>query len=69
MQIEFTKHARRRIIDRKIELVWIYETLKFPDNMQKVGNEYIITRKLNGKTLEIVIMREKNINIITLYWL
>ena len=68
MIIVYDDHVRQRIAERKIEGVWIKETLKSPDLMRRFGNKYINTKKVNGHTLEIVYYKQKYIKIKTIYW-
>ncbi len=68
--IIYENHAKKRIIERKINEIWIFETVKYPDSIRRFGNKYIVTKKINGHTLELVyIKQQKYINIKTLYWL
>ncbi len=69
MEIRYTKHAKYQIGERKIEQVWIEETLRSPDKIFRDGHKYYVTKKLNGFTLRIVYVRENYIKIVTLYWI
>ncbi len=65
MQIIYTKHAEFEIEDRKIQKVWVEETIKAPDEVKRNGNKYYAVKKLNGKTLKVVYVKEQYIKVIT----
>ena len=70
MNIIFTKHAETRIIRRKIAKQEILNAIQFPDKTLKKYGKYYYQKKLERGIMEIVVERtEKNINIITIYWL
>ncbi|MDP4012854.1 MAG: DUF4258 domain-containing protein [Candidatus Nanoarchaeia archaeon] len=69
MRIIYTNHAKFKIEKLKIPRVWIEETFKSPDLIITFGDKFIINRKLNGKTLEIVYIKAKYIRVVTLYFL
>jgi len=68
MNIVYTKHALKRIKFRKIEEIWVEEAIKYPSSTKREGNRYFVRKKLNGKTIEVVCIKEKDINIKTTYW-
>ena len=51
-----------------IEKIWVEETIKSPDITKKVDNKFYVIKKLNGRTLKVVYVKEKHINVVTLYW-
>ena len=67
MDIYYTSHAEEQIRERKIEKVWVEETIKRPDLTKHIGHKYRVTKKLNGLTLEVVYLKQKYIKIITIY--
>ena len=69
MDIRYTLHARMQINERKIETAWIHDTLSFPHKTERDGNKYYVTRKLNGKTLRVVYVKEKYIKVVTTYFI
>ncbi len=70
MDIVYTLHAEEQIQQRKIESVWVEETIKSPDyTKRKKPNKYIVKKKLNGKSIEVVYVKEKYIKVVTVYWL
>lgn len=70
MDIFYTDHAKRSINKRKVHLVWIEETIKYPDRTIKSEGKYYLRKKLNGYTLEVVCEKKENyIKVITLYWI
>ncbi len=70
MLVDYSFHAKEQIILRKIELVWIEETLKYPHVTEKLGiNKYFVRRKLNERSLEVIFLKEKYIKIVTVYWI
>ena len=70
MKIIFTKHAKFRIRKRKIFKLEIIETLKFPDEITKKYDKYPFQKKLSRGIIEICCEKtEKNIKIVTVYWI
>jgi len=69
MDIIYTSHANRQLKDRKIEQVWIEETIKYPDETKHKMHKYYVTKKLDGKTLRVVYVKEKYIKVITSYFI
>lgn len=68
METIFTKHSLLQMKERKIERVWVEETIKHPDKVEKEGgNKYYASKRLNGLTIEVVYIKEKLIKIITVY--
>lgn len=62
-------HAVLRIKERKIHHLWIEEAIKFPDVLRKVTAKIYAIKKLNGRSIEVVYIKEKYRKIITVYWL
>ena len=70
MEIVYTHHARNKIEKRKIYMTLVEETIKWPNYTRRVEqNKFIATRKLNGRSIEVVYIKEKNIKVITVYWI
>lgn len=69
MIIVFTYHARTRFRRRKVESVWVEETIKFPDITEKKGHKFHAIKKLNGKTLKVIYVRDNYIKVLTLYYI
>ena len=70
MNIIFTKHAEQRADKRKISKQDILDTIKYPDKTIKKQGKYYYQKKIERGSIEIVAEKtEKNINIITIYWL
>ncbi|NOZ80351.1 MAG: DUF4258 domain-containing protein [DPANN group archaeon] len=69
MDIIFTFHANEQIRERKIHLTWIKETIKFPDDIMRVGKKCYATKRLNGLSLKVVYVKEKHIKVITSFYL
>ncbi len=69
MDIKYTLHAEEQIKERKLEKVWVEETIKYPNQTEREGHKYYVTRKLNGRTLRVVYVKEKYIKVITVYFL
>ena len=60
MDIIYTLHAEEQIKERKIHKVWAEEAIKGPDyTTRKKPNKYIIKKKLNGRSIEVVYVKEK----------
>ncbi|MBS3145408.1 DUF4258 domain-containing protein [Candidatus Woesearchaeota archaeon] len=50
--------------------MWIEDTIKTPDSTKrKKPNKYIVKKKLNGRPIEVVYIREKHIKVVTIYWI
>ena len=70
MKIIYSSHAEEQIGERKIDKVWIEETIKSPDQTKKKDlNKYIVKKKLNDRSIEIVYIKEKHIKVVTVYWI
>ncbi len=69
MDMYYTRHAEYQIKERKIEKVWIEETIKAPDKTEKEGNKFYVVKKLNGRTLKVVYVKERYIKVVTMFWL
>ncbi len=54
MDIRFSLHADQQMTDRKIERVWVEETINSPDETRCVKRKFYVTKRLNGKTLKVV---------------
>ena len=68
MDIVYTMHANEQIKERKLLKVWVEETIKSPDQTKAKGHKYYATKKLNGKTLRVIYVKEKYIKVITSYF-
>ena len=68
MKIFYTNHAKDKLKRRKIEKIWVEETIKYPDYYIKVKHKHNAIKKLNGRTLKVVYVKEKHIKIITLFF-
>lgn len=69
MDIRYTLHAEHQIKERKVEKTWIEDTIKSPDEIRRVGNKYYIVKKLNGKRLKVVYVKQSYIKVITVFWI
>lgn len=71
MEIIFTNHAKKRMIERGITNKEIKEALNFPDHMVKrADGEIEVFKLIKKKTLKVVyIEKGKFIKVITLYYL
>ena len=69
MEIRYTFHAKIMIKERKIEQVWVEETIKSPNKSERGFGKNYARKKLNGKSIEVVYMKEKYIKVITAYWI
>ena len=69
MDLKYTLHAEEQIKERKILKTWIEETIKSPDETKTDGNKFYVVKKLNGKTLKIVYVKEKYIKVITSFFI
>ena len=69
MNIVYTFHAAEQIYERKILRVWVEEAIMWPDFTRRQNNKYLVTRKLNGRSIEVVYIKEKYIKILTVYWI
>lgn len=69
MRIVYTEHAKEQIEERKIEYPWVESAIKSPDfTERKTLTKYVARKRLNGKSLEVVYIKERYIKIITVYW-
>lgn len=67
MDINYTLHAEEQIKERRIEKVWIEETIKFPDQTKRLDNKHYVVKKLNGITLKVVYVKQRYIKVITVF--
>jgi hypothetical protein len=69
MELILTNHAKKRMLDRGIELKHIKETIDLPNYTIRKDNKVEAYKEINGKTLKVVyIQKAKFIKIITLIW-
>lgn len=68
MNIVYTLHAEEQIRERKITKTWVEDTIKWPDTIEHLGNKYYVVKKLNGKVLKVVYIKEGYIKIITAHF-
>ena len=69
MRIDYTEHAKEQMGERKIEGVWVESTIKSPDfTERKTLTKYMARKRLNGKSLEVIYIKERYIKIVTVYW-
>ncbi len=70
MKIIFTIHALARLRKRKILQEEVIDTIKLPDKTIKKHGKYYYQKKLDRGFIEICCEKtEKNIKVVTLYWL
>jgi hypothetical protein len=69
MKIEYTFHALEQMEERKIIAIWVEEALNYPDIIKREGFKYYAIKKLNGKTIKVVYIKEKSIKVITTFFL
>lgn len=69
MDIVYTLHAEQQLEERKIPKIWVEETIRSPDNTKHIGNKFYVTKKLNGRALKIIYVKEKYIKVITAYFI
>ena len=69
MEIKYTLHAEEQIKERKILKVWVEETIKSPNETKRKEQKYYVAKKLNGKTLKVIYVKEKYIKVITSFFI
>lgn len=71
MKIQFTDHVKYRILERGIDVSQIKTVLKNPDsNKFAFNNKMKATKKLNGRTLEVVYIKKRaEVIIVTAYYI
>ena len=69
MEIIYTFHAEEQIKERKILKIWIKEAIKAPDMIKHSDHKYYIIKKLNGKILKVVYVKENYIKVITSFFI
>ena len=69
MEIRYTLHAQEQMKERNIEPAWIEEAARFPHTIVSKKYKFYVTKKLNGKTIKVVFIKEKYIKIITSYFI
>ena len=69
MKLEFSKHAKQRMIERGIKLEQIKETMELPDYTIRKGSKVEAYKNLSNKTLKVIYSQEDSfINVITVIW-
>lgn len=69
MKIILSYHAKKRLVERGIEMRYIQEAIEMPDYTISKGNKKEAYKKIKDKTLKIVYIEEdKYIKVITLMW-
>ncbi len=69
MKITFTHHAIDRAIKRKVLRIEILDAIKFPDEVFKTEGKYYFRKRILRGRIEVCCEKtERNINVITLYW-
>ena len=70
MEIIFTNHAKYRIKKRKLLKQEVIDAIRFPDKTIKKHDKYYYQKKLERGTIEVVVEKtEKNLNVVTIFWL
>lgn len=70
MKILFSKHAEQRIEKRKMLKEEVEDAVKYPDVTLKKHGLYYYQKRLQRGSIEVCCQRtERNINIITIYWM
>jgi len=67
--IIYTEHAEKRLKKRNILKIWIEEAITSPDLINRDKNKYYIIKKLNGKTIKVIYLKEKYIKVITSFFI
>jgi len=69
MKIDLSYHAKKRLVERDINLENVKETIEMPDYTISKGNKKEAYKKINNKTLKVVyFQKDKYIKVITLIW-
>lgn len=69
MEVTYTLHAEEQLEERKIVKIWVEDAIKSPDEIRRNGNKFYVIKKLNGNILKVVYVKEKNIKVITSFFL
>ena len=69
MKIFLSFHAKKRMIERRIRLENIHETIALPDYVISKDNKKEAFKKIENKTLKVIYLEEdKYIKVVTLMW-
>lgn len=68
MEFVYTLHAEDQMKERKIHKIWVEDAITFPDKTERKENKYYVIKKLNGRTIKVVYVKENYIKIITSYF-
>ncbi len=69
MKIILTNHAKKRLIERKIKIEEVLETIEMPNYTITKGKLREVFRKINNQTLKVVYsVEDKYINVISIMW-
>ncbi|HII71225.1 TPA: DUF4258 domain-containing protein [Candidatus Woesearchaeota archaeon] len=69
MKIVFTMHAQARAKKRNIDAEEVIEAVRFPENTIKKKGKLYFLKRLDRGTIEVVCEKEKDIKVITVYWI
>ena len=69
MKILFTQHALKRLAKRSILTEEVISAVKFPDLTLKKYGKYYYQKRLDRGWIEVCCEKEKDIYVITVYWM
>jgi len=70
MDIIFTRHAEYRLKKRGLLKHEIIDAIKYPNKIIKKRGKYLFRKRLEKGTIEVCCEKtERNIKIITVYWI
>lgn len=67
MNITITKHAKEQMKERGISEDEVMNTLKYPENTEKIDDLYYAQKKTNQGVIEVVYEKQNYIRVITVY--
>jgi len=69
MDIIYTFHSEYQVKERKVDKQWIEEAIRSPNIIKHIGYKSYAIKKIDGKTLKVVYVKQRYIKIITIYWI
>ncbi|HLC65636.1 MAG TPA: DUF4258 domain-containing protein [Candidatus Nanoarchaeia archaeon] len=70
MNVVFTEHAKEKLSRRKILEEEVYDAIRYPNHIIKKYGKYYFQKRLDRGIIELVCeMTERDLKVITLYWM
>jgi hypothetical protein len=68
MVVLFTRHAKARMIKRGISYEKVISAINSPDHIFKRNFKLFFLKRIDKKSIEVCCQKDKNLKVITVYW-